>query len=189
MLPQRDSILSLLADEDSDTATLVQNQLVARGADTLPDLRELLPAASGRAERRLKETIAQIAGDAAEQKFGGLDALNNFAGRLDIRNNAVYNWRGRTTDGGAMEVNFVNNYYKPGAATTLTPFALTVNHEDNFGGMQRAYFAGNVMLGYFDETTQTTGRSSVPRLSYRPASLCSSGVERTGIHFTNNALS
>ena len=82
MLPQRDSILSLLADEDSDTASLVQNQLVARGPEMLPDLRELLPAASGRAERRLKETIAQIAGDAAEQKFGRLCA-NFFPPRAD----------------------------------------------------------------------------------------------------------
>jgi hypothetical protein len=92
---------------------------------------------------------------------GGLDSQNNFAGRLDIRNNVVYNWRGRTTDGGAMEVNFVNNYYKPGAATTLVPWALTMNHEDNFGGSQRCYFAGNIMQGYFNESTQTTGRRSV----------------------------
>lgn len=70
MLPQRDSILSLLADEDSDTAGLVQNQLIGRGPQILGDLRELLPSASGRAERRLKETIAQIARDDAELRFG-----------------------------------------------------------------------------------------------------------------------
>jgi hypothetical protein len=49
---------------------------------------------------------------------GGLDANGFFAGRLDIFNNVVYNWGGRTTDGGAHEVNFVNNYYKPGAASS-----------------------------------------------------------------------
>ncbi len=92
---------------------------------------------------------------------GGLDASGNFAGRLDIRNNVVYNWRTRTTDGGAMEVDFVNNYYKPGAATTFTPYALTINHEDDFGGSQRAYFAGNIMQGYFTEANQTVGRRSV----------------------------
>ena len=86
MLPQRDSILALLADEDSETAALVQGQLVARGAEVLPDLRELLPAASGRAERRLKETIAQIAGEAAEQKFGRLCA--NFPDDGDIEDAA-----------------------------------------------------------------------------------------------------
>ncbi len=92
---------------------------------------------------------------------GGLDSTATFAGRLDIRNNVVYNWRSRTTDGGAMEVNFVNNYYKPGAATTHVPYALTINHEDNFAGSQRAYFAGNIMQGYFNETNQTAGRRSV----------------------------
>lgn len=92
---------------------------------------------------------------------GGLDALGFFAGRLDIRNNVVYNWKSRTTDGGAMEVDFINNYYKPGAATTLVPFALTMNHENNFGGSQRAYFAGNIMQGYFNEANQTAGRRSV----------------------------
>ena len=92
---------------------------------------------------------------------GGLDSQNNFAGRVDIRNNVVYNWRSRTTDGGAMEVNFVNNYYKPGAATTFTPYAVTMNHEDNFGGSQQCYFAGNIMQGYFNESNQTVGRRSV----------------------------
>ena len=74
MLPQCDSILSLLADEDSDTAGLVQNQLIGRGPQILSDLRELLPAASGRAERRLKETIAQIARDDAERRFSEMCA-------------------------------------------------------------------------------------------------------------------
>ena len=72
MLPQRDSILALLADEDSDTAGLVQNQLIARGPQIIGDLRELLPAASGRTERRLKEVIAQIASEEAERQFGML---------------------------------------------------------------------------------------------------------------------
>ena len=92
---------------------------------------------------------------------GGVDARGFFSGRLDIRNNVVYNWKGRTTDGGAMEVNFVNNYYKPGAATKLVPFALTMNHENDFGGSQRCYFDGNVMQGHFDERSQATGRRSV----------------------------
>ena len=92
---------------------------------------------------------------------GGLDAEANFAGRLDFQNNVVYNWGGRTTDGGAMEVDFEGNYYKPGAGTTLVPYALTMNHEDNFGGSQRCYFNGNVMPGYFGESTQSVGRRSV----------------------------
>lgn len=90
---------------------------------------------------------------------GGLDAAGYFAGRLDIFNNVVYNWGTRTTDGGAHEVNFVNNYYKPGTATTHF-YALTANY-DNFPGTQQYYFAGNVMPGYFDESNQTAGRRAV----------------------------
>ncbi|MES2574951.1 MAG: T9SS type A sorting domain-containing protein [Bacteroidota bacterium] len=91
---------------------------------------------------------------------GGLDANNNFAGRIDLTNNVVYNWGSRTTDGGAKEVNFVGNYYKPGPGIELTQYALNMDHEDNFAGMQRAYFSGNVMPGFFDETSQESGRRS-----------------------------
>jgi len=92
---------------------------------------------------------------------GGLDASNNFAGRLDITNNVVYNWGSRTTDGGAKEVNFVGNYYKPGAGMQLQQYAVTMNHEDNFAGMQRCYFDGNLMPGYFDTSNQDQGRRSI----------------------------
>jgi hypothetical protein len=44
---------------------------------------------------------------------GGLDQSSHYAGSLDIRNCVVYNWRGRTTDGGVARLNYVNNYYKP----------------------------------------------------------------------------
>lgn len=89
---------------------------------------------------------------------GGLDGNGYYAGRLDIRNNVVYNWDGRTTDGGAMEVNFVGNYYKPGAASKKF-VALTIDHEGTGLGMQRAYFNGNVMPGYFTESNQSAGRN------------------------------
>lgn len=88
---------------------------------------------------------------------GGLDGNAYYAGRLDITNNVVYNWGGRTTDGGAMEVNFVNNYYKPGAGSKIF-VALSMDHENTGLGSQRAYFSGNVMPGKFDESSQTTGR-------------------------------
>ncbi len=87
---------------------------------------------------------------------GGLDGDGNFAGRLDIFNNVVYNWGHRTTDGGAHEVNFVNNYYEPGPASSIF-VALNAQYE-SFPGTQRYYFAGNVMPGTFDETNQSAGR-------------------------------
>lgn len=89
---------------------------------------------------------------------GGLDGSGYYAGKLDIRNNVVYNWGGRTTDGGAFEVNFVNNYYKPGAASRKF-VALTADHEGGGMGTQRYYFEGNVMPGRFDENTQSLGRN------------------------------
>lgn len=91
---------------------------------------------------------------------GGLDAAGYFAGRLDIFNNVVYNWGHRTTDGGAHEVNFVNNYYKPGPASSFF-YALNAQY-GNFPGTQQYYFNGNVMPGHFDESNQAAGRMASP---------------------------
>ncbi len=88
---------------------------------------------------------------------GGLNkADHSYAGRIDIRNNVVYNWKSRATDGGAHEVNFVNNFYKPGPATAWF-YALNAQY-GGFNGSQRYYFAGNVMPGHFGLTNQQAGR-------------------------------
>ena len=90
---------------------------------------------------------------------GGLTKSNSsYAGRLDLRNNVVYNWKSRTTDGGAHEVNFVNNYYQPGPATKFF-YALNAQY-GGFPGSQRYYFAGNVMAGRFGLTNQEAGRTA-----------------------------
>ncbi len=81
---------------------------------------------------------------------GGLDGNGYYAGRLDIRNNVVYNWKSRTTDGGAMEVNFVNNYYKAGPSTQLF-YTLTMEHEGTGKGTQRAYYSGNELRNHSGE--------------------------------------
>ncbi|MFB9079807.1 T9SS type A sorting domain-containing protein [Flavobacterium procerum] len=90
---------------------------------------------------------------------GGLDGNGAYAGRMDITNNVVYNWGGRTTDGGTKEVNFVNNYYKPGAGSKIF-VAFNQQNEGVGTGMQQCYFSGNVMPGYFDESNQTIGRKA-----------------------------
>ncbi|MBF4517807.1 T9SS C-terminal target domain-containing protein [Flavobacterium sp. ANB] len=90
---------------------------------------------------------------------GGLNGDGYYTGRLDIRNNVVYNWGQRTTDGGANEVNFVNNYYKPGASTKYF-YALNAQHEGVGKGKQQYYFRGNIMEGYFDEKNQEKGRTA-----------------------------
>jgi len=77
---------------------------------------------------------------------GALDQANRHAGRLDIRNMVVYNWRHRTTDGGAKEVNFVNNYYKPGPASEAKTY-LNPQLEHPAFGPQQYYVEGNIMEG------------------------------------------
>ncbi len=80
---------------------------------------------------------------------GGLNQGGRHTGRLDIRNNVVYNWKHRTTDGGAAQVQFVNNYYKPGPASkyfyVLNPER---NNIEGFGP-QMYFVAGNVMEGRY----------------------------------------
>jgi hypothetical protein len=88
---------------------------------------------------------------------GGLDPDGSYGGRLDIFNNVVYNWGHRTTDGGAREVNFVNNYYRPGPASKL--FIALRPQYGGFPGKQQYYMAGNVMPGHFSETEQEKGRA------------------------------
>lgn len=78
---------------------------------------------------------------------GAIDQANRHAGRLDIRNMVVYNWKHRTTDGGAREVNFVGNYYKPGPATEKLTY-LNPHFENPSFGPQQYYVEGNVMEGH-----------------------------------------
>ena len=80
---------------------------------------------------------------------GGLDNATRHAGRLDIRNNVVFNWGHRTTDGGARQVNFVNNYYKPGPASDVFHVLMAEREAVPAFGPQEYFVAGNVMEGRF----------------------------------------
>lgn len=96
---------------------------------------------------------------------GGLDGGGAYAGRLDIFNNVVYNWGSRATDGGAYEVNFVNNYYKKGAGTTQLTI-LKAQLEGAGTGSQSYYYSGNIMTEangtyVYDGTDNTKGRTYV----------------------------
>ncbi len=74
---------------------------------------------------------------------GGLDGAGFYDGHHDIFNNVVYNWGSRATDGGTHELNFVNNYYKCGPATSQN---LLLRHQfEGVGkGTQSAYVSGNL---------------------------------------------
>ena len=74
---------------------------------------------------------------------GGLDGGGFYDGHHDIFNNVVYNWGSRACDGGTHELNFVNNYYKKGPATTQN-MLLRHQFEGVGKGTQRAYVSGNI---------------------------------------------
>ncbi len=80
---------------------------------------------------------------------GGLNRAGKFAGRLDIRNNVVYNWEHRTTDGGVKALNLVNNLYLPGPATRV--FHLLKPDVGNENDRQQYYVSGNRMDGRYTE--------------------------------------
>lgn len=88
---------------------------------------------------------------------GGLDKASRHTGRLDIRNNVVYNWGHRTTDGGAMQVNFVNNYYKPGPASRVFHVLMPERELVHAFGPQEYYVIGNVMEGRYDAQQRLAG--------------------------------
>lgn len=88
---------------------------------------------------------------------GGLDGAGRHAGSLDIRNNVVYNWQNRATDGGAARVNFVGNYYKPGPATKLLKFLNPQLEGVKAFGPQRYFVAENILEGLADRENQKAG--------------------------------
>jgi hypothetical protein len=83
---------------------------------------------------------------------GGLTQGAKYAGRLDIRNNVVYNWTGRTTDGGVRELNYVNNYYKPHVGNKFVTWLLRLDKINPAWGTESYYMDGNVLEGFVNET-------------------------------------
>ena len=83
---------------------------------------------------------------------GGLDKTRHYQGRLDVRNNVVYNWTARTTDGGVKEMNYVNNYYKPYPKNNFVKWLLKLDDLHPEWGTEAYYMTGNVLEGYVNET-------------------------------------
>src|SRR5581483_8032867 len=77
---------------------------------------------------------------------GGFSQGAKYAGRLDIRDNVVYNWAHRTNDGGVKALNLVNNLYIPGPASRV--FHLLMPDAGSPQDPQQYYVAGNVMDGH-----------------------------------------
>lgn len=74
---------------------------------------------------------------------GGLTGGGAYDGAHDVFNNVVYNWGRRATDGGSHEINFVNNYYRMGEATSQK-YLLRLQLEGTGTGTQSAYVSGNI---------------------------------------------
>lgn len=73
------------------------------------------------------------------------------SGDFDYRFNVAYNWKNRTCDGGdeTSQVNFINNYYKPGPATEDNMKTVLVRLEE-----RRMYSPGKAWAdgGWYDES-------------------------------------
>lgn len=83
---------------------------------------------------------------------GGLNQSAHYIGFLDIRDNVVFNWTARTTDGGVKALNYVNNYYKPHAPNPFVKWLLKLDDINPAWGTESYYMTGNVMEGIVDET-------------------------------------
>lgn len=85
-------------------------------------------------------------GEYAGSKF----ALTNLT---DFRNNVMYNWGHNSLYGGeGMNVNIINNYYKPGPATTTRQRIVAIDKNEKpqaevYNIWGKYYISGNVMEG------------------------------------------
>ena len=93
---------------------------------------------------------------------GGLTQGGKYAGYLDIRNNVVYNWTARTTDGGVKALNYVNNYYKPHAPNPFVKWLLKLDPINPAWGTESYYMTGNVLEGFVDETNNWSAFQNGP---------------------------
>ena len=95
---------------------------------------------------------------------GGLTQGGRYAGCLDIRNNVVYNWTARTTDGGVKALNYVNNYYKPHPGNPFVKWLLKLDPLNPVWGTESYYMSGNVLEGYVDETNNWSSFANGPEV-------------------------
>ena len=79
-------------------------------------------------------------------RFGGSQTVPNPPNEfVDFRNNVIFNWGDNSIYGGEKgEYNMVNNYFKPGPATTSSKTDRIVNPSKPYG---KFYVHGNVMIG------------------------------------------
>jgi regulator of sirC expression with transglutaminase-like and TPR domain len=69
MFKQRDAIIRLLKDDDPETILLIKQQLVQGGAETIPDLRDLLSIDDERVTVHIREILTEIENKHAKAAF------------------------------------------------------------------------------------------------------------------------
>jgi hypothetical protein len=109
---------------------------------------------------------------------GGLTQGGKYAGYLDIRNNVVYNWTARTTDGGVKALNYVNNYYKPHAPNPFVKWLLKLDKINPAWGTESYYMNGNVLEGFVDETNNWSAFENAWPNARDPISISEVRVDR-----------
>ncbi|WP_192820327.1 pectate lyase [Rufibacter sp. LB8] len=78
---------------------------------------------------------------------------------VDMRNNVIYNWGNNSTYGGeAMNINIINNYYKPGPASIKPDRIFSPDKNKNVGTevydmWGKFYIAGNIVDGRTNPTS------------------------------------
>ncbi len=107
--------------------------------------------------------VAHCAGRNWSLAGGYAQSADAFDGYLDIRNNVVYNWVHRTTDGGVRYLNFVGNYYIPGPASRPNVRHLVIARIENrlSQDTQRFHIAGNKMEGQPEYETDNWSQGGV----------------------------
>lgn len=100
--------------------------------------------------------------DSRNPRFGErADEAFALEGLVDMRNNVIYNWGNNSAYGGeAMNINIVNNYYKPGPATPGGSkrgriFAIDKSQTEGsevYGIWGKYYISGNVVEGVSEAT-------------------------------------
>lgn len=78
--------------------------------------------------------------------------VTDISGVIDFRNNVIYNWGNNSSYGGQCRtINIVNNYYKPGPATSKSKrnriFAPEAGINDTHYGYGQYYVNGNLIVG------------------------------------------
>ncbi len=72
MFKQRDAIIRLLKDDDPQTVSLTKRQLAQGGAETIPDLRDLLTLDDRQVAFHIREILIQIERRHARERFEAL---------------------------------------------------------------------------------------------------------------------